>query len=85
VSQNYSIQLRYDYDRRSNKGDYLEIICFLASRSIGFDLCPVSNSPTELIIGNERFLYEEFKRDRLRIEQLVENERESQLNRSRRY
>ena len=81
MSQNY-IKLEYYYDCRTNKGDYLEILSFLASQNIRFDLC-ASKTPkkTRLIIGDKSISYEEFREQKTQIEKLVEIERKSRLER----
>jgi len=73
VSQNH-FKLVYDYDCRKNKGDYLEIVCYLASKLVRFELCPVKDERTMLEIGDRRFSYEEFKRNFAEIEKLVDAE-----------
>ena len=73
MSQNYLIKLIYNHDTRRNGGDYLEIISFLASKNVGFDLIS-KRGKTRLEIGKRKFSYEQFKRDIDEIEKLIDEE-----------
>jgi len=77
MHQEYTIKLIYGFNK-FNKGDALEIICYLASMQVGFEPCPDLDSETRLIIGDKTFSYEDFRREKSEIEKLVLRERELQ-------
>lgn len=64
------IRIVYGFNNFQN-GNALEVMCYLASHSVRFELCPGKKSEARLIIGDESFSYKDFKRKRSKIEKLI--------------
>ena len=77
--ENYKIEVRYNFDTRENRGDALELICFLAKVNVWFDIAVVRNQPVRVRIDGKEFACCDMAQIKELVATIKKREKESRL------